>query len=148
VVHLESLDASLVAPRLYQGGKPPTGRLRGIHVLVLCAVEYQPRAELFPNVSVLHCPLDDGPFPISAREQRLALSTAKVVSRLLRHGHPVLSTCAMGLNRSGLISALAMCKAYKATPDQAIRNIRAARGPRALTNPSFEEFLRLSAGRF
>ncbi len=55
----------------------------------------------------------------------------------MRHGERVLVTCAMGRNRSGLISALAMRQAYKITGDHAIAAVRSARGPNALNNPQF-----------
>jgi protein-tyrosine phosphatase len=50
--------------------------------------------------------------------------------------------CAAGLNRSGLIVGRALI-ALGYEPHDAIRRIRAARGPRALFNRTFEEFLLL-----
>lgn len=49
--------------------------------------------------------------------------------------------CQMGWNRSGLVCALALIRSGEATPEQAIAKVRSARGPGALSNPHFVEFL-------
>lgn len=54
----------------------------------------------------------------------------------LRNGKGVLSSCAMGLNRSGLVTAATLVK-LGIDPIEAVDLIRKARGPRALSNPSF-----------
>ena len=57
-------------------------------------------------------------------------------------GRRVVVNCAAGLNRSGLIVGRALIHlAYR--PREAVRLIRAARGPHALRNRTFEEFLLL-----
>ncbi len=57
-------------------------------------------------------------------------------------GRRVVVNCAAGLNRSGLVVGRALIHLGYA-PRQAVRLIRAARGPHALSNRTFEEFLLL-----
>lgn len=135
---------SEVAPRLFVGSKPPTGHHEDVDVIVLAAMEYQPAADRFPGVEVLHAPLDDDPTR-SMRQDEIALAakTAERVARRLRAGKRVLSTCAMGLNRSALIAALAMNEVYGMDADEIVRRLRGARGAWALSNPNFEKLLRI-----
>lgn len=137
-------DFSEVAPKLHVGSKPPPGRHDGIDVIVLAAMEYQPRAELFPGTEMLHAPIDDDPRrPMREDEIAAATQTASRVARRLRAGRRVLVTCAMGLNRSALIAALAMQEVYGMGPDEIVARIRRARGAWALSNPNFEKLLRV-----
>lgn len=54
---------------------------------------------------------------------------------------PILIHCSMGLNRSGLITAIYLV--YQGwTADEAINLIREKRSPAALCNPHFEEYVR------
>lgn len=104
------------------------------NVLVLCAMEYQPRSACFEGVRVIHAPLDDSaPTP---REIRIANEAANRVVVALRDGQTVLVTCMQGRNRSGLVSALAL-KQLGAPPSVAIKLVRRARGDDALANPYF-----------
>ena len=103
----EGFDANQIAPKLYQGSPPPPGpelRARGIDVVVLCAEEIQPPDWTFPGVRVIHAPMDDS----ERIPERVAHNAAREVARALRAGKRVLITCAMGLNRSGLVSAQAL----------------------------------------
>lgn len=135
---------SEVAPRLFVGSKPPLGRHEGVDVIVLAAMEYQPAADRFPGVEVLHAPLDDDPTR-SMRQDEIALATkaAESVARRLRAGKRVLSTCAMGLNRSALIAAIAMHDVYGMDANEIVARLRRARGAWALSNPNFEKLLRI-----
>lgn len=137
---------SEVAPRLFVGSKPPPGRHEGIDTIVLAALEYQPPARLFPGTEVIHVPLDDAP----GRQMRVdeiegAARAASRVARRLRAGRRVLVTCQMGLNRSGLVAALAMHEVYGMSPDEIVKRLRGARGMWALSNPNFERLLRIAA---
>lgn len=138
-----STSLSEVVPGLYVGSKPPPGRHEGIDVIVLSAREYQPPAELFPGVEVIHAPLDDDPRR-ALREDEIAIATraAACVARQLRAGRRVIVTCAMGLNRSALIAALAMHEVHRMSADEIITRLRHARGSWALSNPTFEQLLR------
>jgi len=137
-------DADEVAPRLYVGSKPPPGR----HVydaIVLAAIEYQPPAHFFPGTEVIHAPFDDAPGRLMRNDEIVTATRAAArVAKLLRSGRRVLVTCAMGLNRSALIAAIAMHAVYGMSPDEIVRRIRRARGMWALSNPNFEKLLRVT----
>lgn len=71
-----------------------------------------------------------------AADQALSRGAARLVAKHQKKGQTVLVTCYAGQNRSGLVAALAlMTLGMGARP--AIERIRAARGPQALSNPSF-----------
>ena len=135
-------DASEVAPGLFVGSKPAHGR-HAIDVIVLAAEEYQPHATRFPGTEVIHVPLEDVSWrPMRDDEIAAAVTTGNRVARRLRAGRRVLASCAMGLNRSALIAAIAMREVYGMSADEIITRIRRARGPWALSNPNFERLLR------
>ena len=87
---------------------------------------------------MFRAPLDDNPWrPLTDQERTVAIEAARETAWRLQAGRHVLVTCMMGLNRSGLISALALQMAYGVSPEQAIHRVRSARGPDALSNPQF-----------
>ena len=125
---------------LWQGTYPPTGdalaRL-GFDVVVLAAEEYQPPAEKFEDVVVIHAPNDDAPIQYGG-DTALALRVSDKVARALHDGKKVLSTCAAGLNRSGLVSAFALLRVRpELSGKHVIEMIREARGPWACSNADF-----------
>jgi protein-tyrosine phosphatase len=137
-------DADRVHGGLWMGGWPPPGYKVGEHFdcLVLCAREYQV-PELFGGVQVAQARLDDSGVPMRPEERPEAVRAAGKVIRWLRQDLRVLVTCFAGRNRSGLVSAIALCKGPAAmSPDAATAAIRAARGDGAFRNPWFEAFLR------
>jgi protein-tyrosine phosphatase len=137
------VDATQIGPNLFIGSRPPPGRYRWLGVIALCAKEYQPPSFAFPGVAVLHAPLDDDPTrPMYEHEVWLAVTNAKTVARCLQAGQRVLVTCALGLNRSALISALAMQRAFDMTADEAIDQIRHYRGSSALHNKQFVKLIK------
>lgn len=137
-------EANEVARNLFVGSKPLPGRHAGIDVIILTAMEYQPPAELFPETEVIHVPLDDAPDrPMRHDEIAAALGGATRVARRLNEGRRVLVTCAMGLNRSALVAALAMHEVHGMGADEIIARLRRARGSWALSNPNFEKLLRV-----
>jgi hypothetical protein len=73
---------------------------------------------------------------IAARVDELAGTIVEAVQA----GRQVLVRCSGGLNRSGLVVATALVRLGH-PPDEAIALVRAARGPWALTNPSFVSHL-------
>ena len=136
-------DADEVAPRLFVGSKPPPGRHAPYDVIVLAAIEYQPAAHLFPGVEVIHAPFDDAPTrSMHLNEVLTATKAASHVARRLREGRRVLVTCAMGLNRSALIAAIAMHDVYGMSAEEIITRIRRTRSAWALSNPNFVRILR------
>ena len=133
------LDADEIIPGLWQGSIPPKGatvKLAGFDVLVLCAEEYQPRSIEFGAMRVVHAPLDDHARPLSESEWRMILGASEIVADQLRRGRRVLVTCAMGRNRSGIVTALAIMLVTGCRPSRAIRVVRGRRKD-ALTNLSF-----------
>lgn len=133
-------NASEIIPNLWQGGAPPAGPYlheEGFGLLVLCALEYQPPGPLFDRVEVIHAPADDdfdNPPPREALT--LALSTANRVVEAYRRGLKIMVTCRMGVNRSGLVTALSLHKLFGVSGSSAIQTIKKAR-PFALSNPQF-----------
>ncbi len=81
--------------------------------------------------------LDDVPWiPDPDAVHMLGIRVASIVDG----GQRVVVNCAAGLNRSGLVVGRALI-ALGHEPANAIELIRAARGPRALFNRTFEAFL-------
>lgn len=144
---LYGIDADRVAPRLYQGSKPPMGpavKFAGFDALVLCAEEYQPTAEAFPGVRVHHVPLDDHLRPLSEREWKSIIGAAGFAAHHARRGRRVLVTCQMGLNRSGIVSATALMMLAGIGAREAIFLVKSNRAG-SLSNSSFvEQLSRLS----
>jgi protein-tyrosine phosphatase len=140
------IDASRVLPRLYQGACPPTGRalhVAGFDALVLCAEEYQPDSCAFPGVAVMHCPLDDHLHPLSRKEWVQIVSAAKFVVASCARGARVLVTCQAGLNRSGIVTAVAVMMLTNCSGKEAVELVQRRR-QWALCNSSFEaQLLRL-----
>ena len=144
------IDADLVAGTLYQGSAPiPTRTLRkSVHAICFAAWEYQP-PKWWPDVMVLRAYLDDSGLPMDKDEKFQAVKVARQVRKLLDRNRTVLVTCHAGMNRSGLICALALgmpsmhqCRTpSNLTPAQAISAVRKARGPYALSNDYFVAFI-------
>ena len=138
-------NASPLIDSLWMGGHPPLGPGLAKHsfdALVLAAKEFQPNEQSFPDIEVLHAPMDDDfkGMPVGDRER--AVNAARQTARWVKQGKNVLVTCWQGRNRSGVIAALAlMLLRPKAKPEQVVHLIRSARGPLALSNPHFTRLL-------
>jgi protein-tyrosine phosphatase len=106
------LDADEISPGLWQGSVPPRGRkLRkaGFDVVVLAAREWQLYDDVFEDIEVIRAPLDDKEVePITRNDLRGALQAARQVAEAVAQGKKCLVTCAAGLNRSGLVTALTL----------------------------------------
>jgi hypothetical protein len=138
-VRFVGIDATRIAPQLYQGSRPPPGpalRRAGFGMLVLCAVEHQPPADQFPGVTVVRARIDDSGRPMEQREWLEALRASNVAAHAVRAGRAVLTTCAMGLNRSGLVNALTLCRLTRMGGRDAAALIRRRRA-HALSNRYF-----------
>lgn len=146
----KGIDANLVAGTLYQGSAPDNSPLLRKKVDAICfaAWEYQPRIKA-KHLSIIRARLDDSGMPMLQRERAEAVWAANKVRTFLDKGAIVLVTCVAGLNRSGLVCALSLMLATEhstTTPScltsrQAIKAVRRARGPRALSNDYFLAFL-------
>jgi protein-tyrosine phosphatase len=142
-----ALDADPITETLWQGAAPLKGRAvarYGFRTLVLCAYENQPPSSSFPGVKVLRVPLDDSLRVLTSAEQHDIIETAGAMARRMRYS-PVLCTCAAGINRSGLLSAVALLLASSAPADKIIEHVRSRR-PGALSNPNFVAFVRALDG--
>jgi len=134
---------SLVINNLWMGGAPPPQANVGgyFDCLVFCAREYQ-IPECFPDVQVAQARLNDDGSRFKKQEAEEAVIAASKVIKWLEKGLKVLVTCFAGRNRSGLVTAIALCKGPSQMGlDDAVRLIRNARGPNALSNPDFMAFL-------
>ena len=146
VPNIPDSDYNHVFQTLYQGGAQPSGLdLSGIFdLVVLCAREFQPRARLrvYGDTPVFHAPLDDAGWrELDSSEVEIIMGAADEVSWRLQHDQTILVTCAAGLNRSGVVSAIALKKAYGLSPATAIAAVRAARGEFALHNKQFVKLI-------
>lgn len=131
------LDADRIAPHLYQGAFPQNPLLvrDNFDVLVLCACELQPRSHV-PGLRILRCPLDDEPYcPLPKEDWGRVKETARLISECIVNEYRVLTTCAAGINRSGLVNATALCM-LGMTGNEAISLVRRGR-PGALRNHQF-----------
>lgn len=134
---------------IWQGGiddvrlllaKPPTR----IHTVGLFAEEEPPPEHRHPDYELLFLGYDDNFFAFGDEEARIKEIVDHASDRFadrLRSGKGVISSCAMGFNRSGLVTAVTLIK-LGVDPDDAIAMIRKARGPRALSNPAFVRIIR------
>lgn len=147
------LDAHEIAPGLWQGSVPsPAIRASDFSVLVLCAREHQTLSfNCGPGISILRAPNDDSAaFPLTREKLSLALSAARQVKAAIEQGKQCLVTCAAGMNRSGLVSALTLHLLYGWDGDSCIRRVRKRRGKlmgyRPLSNSEFTAALRRLKG--
>lgn len=132
-----------IASGIYQGPCPNSTdevRAHGFHVLVFCAREIQPYMppHITRDLHVLYVPLNDNALePMTDDEWRAACQAGREVAQLTATGSRALTTCAMGLNRSGVVNAVALHYRFGVSGQEAIDRIRGARGGNALHNPSF-----------
>jgi len=138
------IDADRIVPGLYQGSIPPQGealRLARFTVLVLAAVQFQPKAERFPGVRVIHVPLEDS-HVLTKEDIHSAATVANLVATAVKGGARVLVTCLEGRNRSGLITALALRDLYGMSGAEALLFVKKNRkNADALTNTTYQQFL-------
>lgn len=132
-------SVSQILEHLWIGSVPPPGDYSSMDLIVLAAEEY-PKSEVghlgSPQILEIRLPDDK----LSRKQEKLALEAGAVVARFLEANKNVLSTCAMGINRSSLIAALALVM-MGSRPDKAIGLIREKRSAAALCNPYFVELI-------
>ena len=112
---------------------------------MLAAEEYQPHhikgtGGAFEKVEVIYVPMKDTIFQTKGQYRdtvsRAQRAADEVVNQLLQ-GNNVLSTCWAGLNRSGLVSGLAMTDLNPGQGRKTVQQIRKNRSWRALSNLRF-----------
>lgn len=134
-----NLDAHEISKNLWIGARPTDRDVRGhFDLVVLCAEEYQPRLP----VQTLYVPVDDG--VVTEDLVKATLGASREVVKALKKGKRVLVSCWAGVNRSALVTALALMQLGH-TADGAIARIRAKRQPkigmRPLSNAHFVRYL-------
>lgn len=139
--------------RLWQGDQRDVEQLLrvpddSIQVIGLFAQEYQPN-DLLGRYELLKAGYDDNARAGDVEMSSIANTADEVsdiISDRLRQGKGCLSSCAMGLNRSGLVTALTLMKIADMGPAEAIGRIRRLRSPAALYNPRFVETIHKMGG--
>jgi len=138
-----SYTANKIIDGLYQGGFPPGGDglyKAGINVLVLCAKEHQD-ASFYEGVQVILAPGDD-----DRRPHRLARfidgwkEAGRQTAAHVKAGNTVLVTCMQGLNRSGLVVALALRELTGWSGQRIVDHIQQHREG-ALFNDTFAQYI-------
>jgi protein-tyrosine phosphatase len=136
---------SWIVPNVAQGSFPA---LRGkafdyADILVLAADEHQMKgAKPPPGKHIIRLGFDDDTYrPIPPEVGKIFHAHAQQLGKAALSGRKLMITCHMGLNRSGLITALTLMHGYKMRPSDAIKLIRGRRGPDCLCNPMFEQWL-------
>jgi hypothetical protein len=146
-IYQDPYVANHVHRDVWMGGIPPIGMslAENFDCLVLSACEYQ-SPQVYHGVQVTTAFIDDSEAPFTMEERKQAVAAAGKVISWMKDGLRVLSTCHAGRNRSGLVAAIALCKGAGLSPDQAIAAVRSARGPHALSNRNFVQFIREFCG--
>lgn len=107
---IRALDADEIVPGLWQGDFIAASRSRehGFQVLVLCAKEWQFEGEEIEGVHIIRAPNEDDERKMPDARCVHAFRVARECANRIVDGQKVLVTCAAGVNRSGLISALTL----------------------------------------
>jgi len=144
-----ALEADEISRNLWQGSYPEPGRVladAGYTMLVLCAHEHQDHPDVFPGVQVVHAPnFDDGGIdPLPQALFDTAVRAAQLTELEIVAGGRVLVTCRMGMNRSGLVTALALHYLYGWDGPTCIHRVRSFRkAPNGYYPLSNSEFVRV-----
>lgn len=138
----------LLPGRLAQGSYPGASAsiFKNWDVVVYCAEELQPSVAAPTGKAVYYFPIDDDIYrPVPPEVSQLGWKLAGKLADHVRAGHRVLTTCAMGANRSGLINGMTLMRINGmsgATAVEIIKRNRRSGGQEALSNPMFEHHLR------
>lgn len=135
-----------IVPGVAQGSYPALKGTAFQHadILVLCAEEHQAKGmKPPPGKNIIRLGFDDDSYrPIPVEAGKIFHAHAKQLGAAALGGRKILITCHMGLNRSGLITALTLMHGFRMTANDAIKLIRARRDKECLCNPMFEQWLR------
>jgi hypothetical protein len=136
-----TFSCNRIASRLWQGSAPPCGSYPNFQTIVLAAKEYQLHARQLPGSKVVYAPLDDNALGMQPYEGRLIENASFECWADWRQGKRILVTCAMGLNRSGVVMARTLMRCFRWDAETAIRCVQAGR-PGALYNRHFVAWLK------
>lgn len=121
----------IIPNQLYQGSFPPVGdalsREHGFDVVVLCAFE-NPNQGQYTDIEVIEAIGDDvEEWPIDEESLVRWQEAAKLVADRIKEGKRVLVTCVAGLNRSGIVTAMALNHIYGWSGDRACTYVQSKR---------------------
>jgi protein-tyrosine phosphatase len=91
---------------------------------------------LEPRIAFVRWPIEDGPVP----DRQLLHALELAATSFAAGGGVVVTMCNMGLNRSGLLSALIVSRLHRISCKEAAQFVRSKR-PGALANPVFAHYL-------
>jgi protein-tyrosine phosphatase len=113
-------------------------RERGLTPAMVIDLQELPAPGLPLDGSVLytHWPIDDGALP----DERLLAAVEAAACAYIEQGGRVVTMCAQGRNRSGLVSALIAAQVLGLTGANAADHVR-SRVPEALSNAEFAAWL-------
>jgi len=131
------MTPSNVAKNLWVGSYPLYGQTLLFDRLIFCAKEFQPRENVSCVIPIFRVPLPDDDQALTPKEWSLALQAGRMISWWMRQNKRVLVA---GQNRSELIVAIALVT-DGISADDAVKKVRVARGPNALSNPHFVRLL-------
>lgn len=125
---------------IYQGSMPDPAELGSFDALVLCAFENQ-NADDYAPLHVIEAPGDDvRDWPIDQFDLEQWIRASHAVAELVRSGMEVLVTCMAGLNRSGMVSAMALHHLTGWDGEKCVGWVQGRRCS-ALFNPAFKRWL-------
>jgi protein-tyrosine phosphatase len=143
------LDFHWILPaKLAQGSypEPPIAAFGPFDTVVFAAEELQPKLRALPrNKQAVFVPMDDDPYrPIPKPAEARILDVGRALAEEVQAGRRVLVTCAMGANRSGILTGATLI-ALGYPGKEAVRLIRERRhlggNEKALFNPVFRAFV-------
>lgn len=139
-------DRHQIDELIWQGQEPEwpenTNPVGDFDLLVLCFREGSFNWSRFDKrgFEVMRAPLDDDQRTLQPTDIPIAEQAAKVVAMRAVKGARCLVTCRMGLNRSGLVTALALRWLYGWSGQACLEHVRLKR-PGSLSNPGFAAYL-------
>jgi len=128
-----------VATNLDLGGAPKYRPEGYGHVLRVCYRDEAPY-KVRKGVEVKVLEFDDNPDPRQLPPRDTLESLADWINQR-RKNASVFVHCRMGMNRSGLVTALALLRSGRQA-EEVIKHLRAARSSWVLSNTTFEKFIR------
>jgi hypothetical protein len=136
----EAEPSTRIIPGLHMGSMQATVDPERYDLIVSAAEEWQPPRGR--GVERMHVKLSDLPWDFHSHPDELQrlVDTAGVIAEHVAAGNQVLVFCNMGMNRSGLMTALTLMH-LGYSPQKAIRSIR-KRHRCTLSNESFVEAIK------
>lgn len=126
-ISIKEMDATKIAPRLYQGGLEEFDgcqiAISGVSLVVKLTSDDTHVKILYPDV--LEFPLEDEVDDL--RYARELQSLAAKIARVVKKGDTVAIFCRQGRNRSGLLTGMVLKKLYGWGGDRIVNHLRRRR---------------------